>query len=89
MSKKLSLVNTSALSLKEVWECGFDLRWLQDITLTVASGLRFSIFHSSPWWNLPLWFFVSIAYQMKRRKRGLKQNEIKSIIEKRSWLYEV
>ena len=53
----------------------FVLRWLQGIALTIASGLRCSIFHSSPFGNLPLRFSHSIAYQKERRKRGLKSKK--------------
>ena len=68
MSKKLSLVNTSASSLKEVWECGFVLRWLQGIASIATGGQWCSIFHSSPCRNLPLRFSISIAYQKEREK---------------------
>ena len=45
-----------------------DLILLQGVVSVVANGLRCSIFHSSPWGNLPLRFSVSIAYQKEGSK---------------------
>ena len=76
MSKKLSLVNTSASSLKEVWECGFVRHWLQDIVSAVAIGLRCSIFRSLPWCSLRGDFSVSIAYQEKKEKSSYPEGQL-------------
>jgi len=69
--QETDFVINSASPLKEVWECGFVLHWLQGIASTVASGRRCSICHSSPWQNHPLQFFISIAYQKAKEKEQL------------------
>ena len=42
-------VLSKVLPVPAASQCGFDLRWLQDIVLIVTGGQQYNIFHSSPW----------------------------------------
>jgi len=89
MSKKLSLVDTSASSLKEVWECFIISKTSKCVSDAILSNyhhhLRAIAKHLDiempleELSNLPLWFSVSIAYQKEKEKRAEKPSFNKMI----------